>query len=185
MIDIRDSSSDPPSLPSLSHDADQDFFENLDHLHPELIEIPSGSEDAESIPSIIDSDGTFFGLGESADFALDCVCMDMEVEDQEDFIEIFSRPRLIPRIAALGLAMFASLSVDVLTGFDLLLSEKRKEVMDHLRRKRPRSAMLSPPRTMFSQLMNTNWARMDPHVVKHRWREAMTLFKFAIDIAIF
>ena len=97
---------------------------------------------------------------------------------RDDFIEIFSRPRLIPRISALHLGMVASMSVDILTGFDLFLPEKRQEIMTYLWARRPRSAM-------FSQLMNTNWARMDPAVVKARWQEAMVLLKFALDVARF
>ena len=49
----------------------------------------------------------------------------------------------------------------------------------------PRSVMLSPPCTMFSQLMNTNWARMDAAVVKQRWKEAMTLLKLSLEVAYF
>ena len=118
-----------------------------------------------SVPSVIDDQDVYFNINDS-----EIILEDEEPGTlQDDFIQIF-RLRLIHRISVLQLCVVASMSVDILTGFDVLLAEKRQEVMAHLRARQPRSAMLSPPRTMFSQLMNTNWARMDPAVVKRRWQ---------------
>ena len=128
------------------------------------------------MPSIIEDKDIYFHEGSESDIIADDLDDKKPGACRDDFIEIFSRPRLIPRISALHLGMVASMSVDILTGFDLLLPEKRQEIMTYLWARRPRSAM-------FSQLMNTNWARMDPAVVKARWQEAMVLLKFALDVA--
>ena len=137
------------------------------------------------MPSIIEDKDIYFNEGSESDIIADDLDDKKPGACRDDFIEIFSRPRLIPRISALHLGMVASMSVDILTGFDLLLPEERQETMTYLWARRPRSAVLSPPCTMFSQLMNTNWARMDPAVVKARWQEAMVLLKFALDVARF
>ena len=149
----------------------------------EILYVDSDSEATVSVPSIIDDEDIYFNEGSESDIIVDDLDDKKPGARRDDFIEIFSRPRLIPRISALHLGMVASMSVDILTGFDLLLPEKRQEIMTYLWARRPRSAMLSPPCTMFSQLMNTNWARMDPAVVKARWQEAMVLLKFALDVA--
>ena len=128
------------------------------------------SEDSEQVPSEID--------------VLDFMCPMMLEDDlepepacsqREDFIEVFSQPRLVPKAQELALGFNASKSIDILTGWDLLTEANQKATMEHFRSKKPRSCMLSPPCTMFSQLMNTNFPRMDPIVVKKRWKDALTL----------
>ena len=138
------------------------------------------SEDSEQVPSEID--------------VLDFMCPMMLEDDlepepacsqREDFIEVFSQPRLVPKAQELALGFNASKSIDILTGWDLLTEANQKATMEHFRSKKPRSCMLSPPCAMFSQLMNTNFPRMDPIVVKKRWKDALTLWHFALHICQF
>ena len=112
----------------------------------------------------------------------------MQEESQstrDDFIDFFSRPRLIPRIVTLHLCMIASMSVDILTGFMTFFSHRNGKKLWLISGPRSQVSHLSPPCTMFSQLMNTNWARMDAAVVKQRWKEAMTLLKLPLEVAYF
>ena len=166
----------------------QTFFAACSH-DPErivVLDVNSDSEASVPVPSVIDEADVFFSISDTeAEVTLGERMQEESQPTREDFIDFFSRPRLIPRIVTLHLCMIASMSVDILTGFDLLLSQKRQEIMAYLRAKMPRSVMLSPPCTMFSQLMNTNWARMDAAVVKQRWKEAMALLKFSLEVAYF
>ena len=134
----------------------------------EILYVDSDSEATVSVPSIIDDEDIYFNEGSESDIIVDDLDDKKPGACRDDFIEIFSRPRLIPRISALHLGMVASMSVDILTGFDLLLPEKRQEIMTYLWARRPRSAMLSPPCTMFSQLMGENGSCG----CQARWQEA-------------
>ena len=98
-------------------------------------------------------------------------------------MEIFSQPRLIPTVQRLGLRLIGDKSIDILTGYDLLCASVRAEVMHMVMRERPRSVVLSPPCTMFSQMMRSNWSRMKPQDVRQRWKNAKVLFGFALHIA--
>ena len=181
-MDISSEGDATPSVCGSAHAELPDIHHDPEFI--DVIRVDSDSEAEIAPPSVVDDQDLHFSISDTEDIHQDQIHQENESQ-REDFMEIFSRPRLIPRILFLKLCMVATLSIDILTGYDLLLAAKRREVMRHLWTKRPRSVMLSPPCTMFSQLMNTNWARMDPVVVKKRWREAMVLLKFALEVAKF
>ena len=72
----------------------------------------------------------------------------------DDFVEIYSPPRLVPECVKRGLR--ATLSVDLATGYDLSKQSTRMLVKHEIRARRPRALGLSSPCTMFSEL-NRMW----------------------------
>ena len=102
----------------------------------------------------------------------------------EVFAEIFSRPRVISMIAALHLTaiLSGSLSIDILTGFDLRLAAVREAVMKMLLERDIRVVVLSPPCTMFSQIMHINFGKMKPDDLRRRWKDAMCFIHFTVRI---
>ena len=72
----------------------------------------------------------------------------------DDFVEIYSLPRLVPECVKRGLR--ATLSVDLATGYDLSKQSTRMLVKHEIRVRRPRALGLSSPCTMFSKL-NRMW----------------------------
>ena len=72
----------------------------------------------------------------------------------DDFVEIYSPPRLVPECVKRGLR--ATLSVDLATGYDLSKQSTRMLVKHEIRARRPRALGLSSPCTMFSKL-NRMW----------------------------
>ena len=103
---------------------------------------------------------------------------------KEVFAEFFSRPRMILTITALGLAhiLCGTLSIDILTGYDLTIPAMRSNVMDLLKLREIKVVVLSPPCTMFSQMMRINFKKMNPQDLKRRWRDAMLFIQFTIRV---
>jgi hypothetical protein len=77
---------------------------------------------------------------------------------QDDFMEIYSPPRLVPLAVQAG--MRASASLDLLTGWNFLTADGRALAVQEVKTRRPKVLMLSPPCTMFSGLMNLNWFKL-------------------------
>ena len=148
----------------------------------DVITILSDSEKQVSLPSEI---------GDSHD-DMDLFCAEpllkptasREDFPKEVFAEIFSRPRVINMIAALHLTavLSGSLSIDILTGFDLRLAAAREAVMKMLLERSIHIVVLSPPCTMFSQIMHINFAKMKPDDLRQRWKDAMCFIHFTIRI---
>jgi hypothetical protein len=109
-------------------------------------------------------------------------CLDLQrlgLHGEPDvFMEIFSPPRVAPVVHAHGLK--AVRSMDLSTGWDFLVKEHKCSGMKDVAWRMPSVTMLSPPCKMFSQIMDTNWFRMDP---TKRWQElerALELLDFAV-----
>ena len=79
---------------------------------------------------------------------------------QDDFLEVYSPPRLVP--LAVKRNMRASVSMDLLTGWNFLSMDAKISAVQDIKARRPKVIMLSPPCTMFSGLMNLNWAKLEP-----------------------
>lgn len=88
------------------------------------------------------------------------------------FWEIFSPPRVVPFVRGLG--GMGLRSVDLETGWDLLDDGHIKNLLDDMHQARPRFVFLSPPCTYFSQLMFSNWWRMDKDIREQCLRNAVT-----------
>ena len=99
----------------------------------------------------------------------------------DDVIEIFSAPRVVPAAASAGLR--AQLSIDILTGQNLLNPHWQRWTIQQVESRRPRVVISSPPCTLFSTLMNWNRPKMDPVVFNYRWQEACAMLEFGMLIA--
>lgn len=146
----------------------------------QAITIFSDSEDAVSLPSMVNENEDDFEDDNAA-----AVSQDDTMESRNEvFAEIFSRPRVIATIAALNLIrlLSGSLSVDILTGFDLRKKTVRENVMQSLLLRGIKIVVLSPPCTMFSQIMRINFAKMKASDLKQRWKDAMCFIRFTVQV---
>ena len=100
---------------------------------------------------------------------------------QDDLVEIYSPPRMVPLAAQKGLR--ATLSVDLLTGWNLLDPDVRVALVQEIKRRRPRVLMMSPPCTWFSGLMNLNWSKIKPVVREQAFRDATLHLEFCMLLA--
>jgi hypothetical protein len=89
------------------------------------------------------------------------------------FWEIFSPPRIVPFVQGLGLGGCGLRSVDLESGWDLLNDTHIKHLLEDMQQSQPAFVFLSPPCTYFSQLMYSNWWRMDKDVREQRLRDAV------------
>ena len=84
---------------------------------------------------------------------------------QDDFLELFSPPRIVPRMQALGFR--AQLSADICTGWDLSLPSMQAKLLDEIRHRKPNIVHTSCPCTPFSCLQESNKTRYkDPEAKK-------------------
>jgi hypothetical protein len=100
---------------------------------------------------------------------------------RDDLVEIYSPPRMVPLAAKRG--MRATLSVDLLTGWNLLDPDVRVALVQEIKRRRPRVLMMSPPCTWFSGLMNLNWSKIKPVVREQAFRDATLHLEFCMLLA--
>lgn len=184
MIEIESSSDF--SLPSAASDHDHAMQDS------DPIEL-SDSECSVDLPSEVeDDDLSFQGLEDSQDWES---LLEKEIHNEQQgpflkqsqnevFAEIFSRPRMVSMIVALQLLhiLVATLSIDILTGYDLLIPRVRENVMKMLVDGKIFVVMLSPPCTMFSQMMRINFHKMNKDDLKKRWKDAMTFITFTVRI---
>jgi hypothetical protein len=99
----------------------------------------------------------------------------------DDLVEIHSPARMVPMARTHGLR--AELSVDLLTGWDLLNLEVRVRLVQEIKQRRPKVLMMSPPCTWFSQLMNLNWGKIKPVVREQAFLDATLHLEFCMLLA--
>lgn len=111
---------------------------------------------------------------------------EIESDDQVDVSELFSRPRLVPLCPVFHLIGGASFDFKDDSELDLGTVNGRTSVWEHIRLYQPKVIILSPPCTLFSQLMKM-WGRksMGEETYEKRLREARRLLQFATEIAAF
>eukprot|EP00435_Cladocopium_sp_Y103_P033240 s571_g8.t1 len=104
--------------------------------------------------------------------------------DQVDVSELFSRPRLVPRCQFFDLIPGESFDMKDDEELDLGAVNGRASVWKHIDLYDPRVFLLSPPCTLFSQLMKL-WGRQAIGEEKYLTRllTAKQLWEFACDIA--
>ncbi len=102
------------------------------------------------------------------------------VELDHHFWEIFSPERIAPHVRALGKS--APRSIDLLTGWDLLNETHQHNLIEDLAKCRPKVLMLSPPCTIFSTLMASNWFRMQPESRQAKACAGIKLLDFAVEL---
>jgi len=100
---------------------------------------------------------------------------------QDDFMEIYTKPRMIPFAQRAG--MRGNLSADISTGFNLKTHDARTDLVIQVKARRPKVIMCSPPCTMMSGLQNLNWSKMDRFKREDLFREALLHLNFVMFIA--
>lgn len=113
-------------------------------------------------------------LAESVPLALDGTLPD-------DLAEVYSPPRVAAQAVKAG--MRASLSADLLTGWNLAVPDERARLVQEIRRRRPKVLILSPPCTWFSGLMNFNWSKLPVPVREKALKLATTHLEFCMFLA--
>ena len=99
-----------------------------------------------------------------------------------DFMEFYSPPRIVPKCLRRGLV--AQYSFDKATsGHNSLQSSCRDACLQLLHIYRPSLVMLSPPRTMFSQLNSWNHKKLSTMIYKQRLATAATHINYSMLIA--
>jgi hypothetical protein len=99
----------------------------------------------------------------------------------EDFMEIFSPPRLAPLFREKG--KVANLSIDILLGWDLSKPCIQNFVLGQVMKRKPKMVMLSPPCTTFSCTQNLNCGKMNEEHWAAKQKEGSVLLKFAVEVA--
>ena len=99
----------------------------------------------------------------------------------DDLMEIYSPNRMVAEAQKLGLK--AELSIDLLTGWNLLDMEVQVRVVQEIKARRPKVLMMSPPCTWFSGFMNMNWSRITPVVREQALRDATLHLEFCMLLA--
>ncbi len=101
---------------------------------------------------------------------------------QDDLLELFSVPRVVPAAVRAGLR--AEVSMDIACGHDLRLPQCRAWALEQIHCRRPRVIISSPPCTMFSSLMNMNRHKMDPAKLHQAEHEALELLHFSLQVGL-
>lgn len=105
-------------------------------------------------------------------------CMIPNSIPRDDFLELFSPPRLAPLLKARGFR--SEVSVDILTGYDLTQDLVKREVNLMIEQRRPRVIFMSAPCTVFSRLMNINIAKMEPA----KWKAQLATGRSFLDYSM-
>jgi len=104
----------------------------------------------------------------------------------DDFMEIFSMPRVVTAVRKLG--MNAIRSMDKETGWDLSVNYIIQNAFKEVALRQPTVIGLSPPCTMFSRMQDSNYTRVDFVILQERsqlavklWNVALWFAKYQID----
>lgn len=100
---------------------------------------------------------------------------------RDDFMEIFSPPRIAPLLQAMGFR--SEVSVDIDTGYDCMNKCIKREVNIMMEHRRPRVVHLSSPCTVFSKLMAFNRNKMAPDVWNAKYEHGSSLLDYSMQIA--
>jgi hypothetical protein len=103
--------------------------------------------------------------------------MDMIIPN-DDFMEVFSMPRIVPEVQRLGLR--AIRSMDRLNGWNLDNAINVGNAFEEVWKRQPSVMLLSPPCTIFSKMQDTNWHRIEPQKLKAWAIEGVHLLNVAI-----
>ncbi len=99
----------------------------------------------------------------------------------DDVMELFSPPRLLAKSSDYQLR--GDLSIDLATGWDMLVPAKREMVLSEIEHRNPYFIMCSPPCTMYS-VMQHLWNKKKHTAAKWkaRLRDANTLLSFTMSV---
>ena len=99
---------------------------------------------------------------------------------QDHFWEVFCPPRIAPLIRSKGLS--SQRSVDKLTGWDMSNDQVLRQLCIDWLSLRPLFVLVCPPCTFFSQLMYSNWPRMNEEKKNADFAEALKFLDFAMHL---
>ena len=95
--------------------------------------------------------------------------------------EVCSPPRVVTQAQAEGLT--GSVSIDLVSGWDLATSDGQERAWRQLEKKDPLVTILSPPCTMFSILQNLNPKFMSSDAGKRLYHVAIKVLRFCMRVA--
>ena len=104
-----------------------------------------------------------------------------EKSKELSLIEVFSVPRVAPVFESVSGLKAASF--DLTTGHDMLMNDVRAEVFKTVWTSGVEVTILSPPCCFFSQLMHSNWRRMDKAAREKGLQEGAILLDYAMAVA--
>ena len=102
-------------------------------------------------------------------------------KDGDDFMEIFSPPRMTPMFALRGKR--GQIAIDVLCGWDLSDPAVKNFVFELIGKRNPKAAMLSPPCTAYSRLQDLSKDKRDEGLFHLKMKESQGLLKLSMQIA--
>ena len=106
------------------------------------------------------------------------------IEEQKDFAEVYSPPRVFFAATGRNLKTHISLSFDLANEFDFQTVASRADCLRSVEKWQPKFIMLSPPCTMYSPLQALwNLHKMSEETLKARWEEAHTHLDFSMVLA--
>ncbi len=108
------------------------------------------------------------------------VDLDMYGDGTDDFAEVFSLPRVVPRAVEKGFK--ASKSFDLRNGWNFLRAEDRKRCLEDIDKDEPMLVLVCPPCRMYSILQNISRDKGDPEEKKRRMIEDRVLMDFGIQV---
>ena len=120
-----------------------------------------------SLDSMLGEQATFWEMWDTTEGTDDVVEIFGGLQNDDDMIvELYSPPRVVEAARARGLR--ASLSIDLVTGYDLRLAADKDRVREEIRKRKPRLLVTSPPCTKFStmQHLRTNWDNWEEEIAE-------------------
>jgi hypothetical protein len=103
----------------------------------------------------------------------------------DDFMEVFSPPRVAPIAQEIGMHFidFNMLSLDVLTGFDFLQPHSLTRLFGEIILRKPKIIGISPPSWWFSPSQDTTYLSMNSLPLQRRCEIAVQLWNVACCLA--
>lgn len=140
-------------------------------------ELPEDTGSNGGLPSDIGSDG-----GAGGDAAIPGVPGLLDATFiQDDIMELYSAPRVVPAATAAGLR--GSLSIDIQQGHDLMDPFWREWVVQQILSRRPRILISSAPCTAFCAFIHWNKKKMSVGKLRARQEEGLCLLNLSLQIA--
>ncbi len=96
-------------------------------------------------------------------------------------VELFYSPRVAVEVKSRGICHSGSFGIA--HGWDLTKDSSQREVWSVLDKDKPYLVILSPMCRAFSQMMESNWSRMDPGYRQNMEQECLSQLKFCLQVA--
>ena len=137
----------------------------------------------DELPSDIGSDGGADTVADDAGFPDDVEEIPRYLDGtiQDDILEVFTPPRVVPAAVAAGLR--GEISIDITSGHDLTTDSWQQWTQLTLRSRRPRVVISSAPCTAFCPLIHMAKNKMSLSKLRARQDVGLTLFNFSMMIA--